>query len=82
MAGGMYMRRSNRSNGETFLKQYILLNGIPRIKTDKMTTFTAIDIRQRCKNLIINLIYSTPLIHTATGRVELGLKHLNRCERT
>ena len=67
-------------DGETavkFLKQYINLNGIPKlIRTDKGTAFTGRTFRNYCKEKYINLIYGTPYIHTPTGLVERGVRTL------
>ena len=67
-------------NGKTavaFLKQYILLNGIPKtIRTDKGTPFTGRTFRTFCKSKYIKLIYGTPYIHTPTGLVERGIRSI------
>ena len=68
----------------TFLKQYILLNGIPQaLRTDKGTAFTGgKEFRIMCKNQNRTLIYGTPYIHTATCPVERGIKTLKDLMRT
>ena len=77
MASGMYMRSPNGKTAITFLKQNILLNGIPQIvRTDKGTAFTRKEFRTMCKDLNIKLIYGTPYIHMATGLVKRGIKTL------
>ena len=73
----------NGKTAKTFLEQYLLLNGIPKvIKTDKRTAFTGNEFRSTCKKLNIKLIYGTPYIHTSTGLVERGIKTLKDSMKT
>ena len=67
----------------TFLKQYILLNGIPQtIRSDTETAFTGKELRNMCKDPKTKLIYETPYKHLATGLVERCIKTLKDLMRT
>ena len=73
----------NGKTAKTFLEQYILRNGIPRvIRTDKKTAFTGNEFRSTCRKLNIKLIYGTSHIHTATSLVERGIKTLKDSMKT
>ena len=67
----------------SFLKQYIPLNGIPKIfRTDKGTAFMGNTFRSFCKEMNIKLVNGTPYIHSSTGLVERGIKTLKDSLRT
>ena len=80
----MYMRKLPvGKTAKTFLKQFILLNGIPQIiRTDKGTEFTGKKLRTICNDMSIKLIYGTPHVHTVTELVEQGTRTLKDSVKT
>ena len=62
-------------SAKSFLDQYKIPNGLTQtIKAEKSTAFTGEEFRKFRRNLIIKLIYGTPIKHTPTGLVARGLE--------